>query len=78
MVCGRCGCRLVTSHEGGSGRDGLPVGDFDRVQSSTDPGRFVEWMRHMRTHGADRALGHLELTASDSYVRFATTRRKSV
>ena len=58
----------MTSHEGGSSRDGLPVGGFDSVQSSADPGRFVEWMRHQRAYGADRALGFLELTENDSVL----------
>jgi ubiquinone/menaquinone biosynthesis C-methylase UbiE len=67
-ICGPYGRRLVTNHEGGSNREGLPVGDFDRVQASVDPNRFVEWMRHQRAYGADRALGHLELNENDSVV----------
>ena len=58
----------MTIHEGESGRDGLPVGDFDRVQSSADPGRFVEWMCHQRAYGSDRALGLLELTERDAVI----------
>lgn len=58
----------MTSRDGGPSRDGLPVGDFDSIESSSDPGRFVEWMRHQRAYGADRALSLLELTDSDSVL----------
>jgi SAM-dependent methyltransferase len=43
----------------------LQVGDFDRVDSTEDPRRYIDWMDRQRSSHGDRALDQLDLGPSD-------------
>ena len=43
----------------------LQVGHFDGVDSTEEPGRYVEWMDHQRGSHRDHALAELELSRTD-------------
>ena len=43
----------------------LQVGDFDRIDTTDDPGRYVTWMDRQRGSQRDRALVELDLHSSD-------------
>lgn len=51
-----------------SGDEAIQVGDFDRVQATPDPRRYVEWMDRQRALGADRALDKLRLAADGAVL----------
>jgi hypothetical protein len=50
-----------------AGADGpaLQIGDFDRVDTTDDPDRYVRWMDRQRGSHTDRALTELDLHGSD-------------
>ena len=43
----------------------LQIGDFDRIDATADPARYVEWMNRQRGDHRDRALSELAIGRTD-------------